>query len=395
MVRPAERIAGRLEARGWVLSGAGAPLVFAALDWTELRNDAYERWRAALAEAAGTSPRRVLLTCVHPHDAPYADLEAQRLLAAHGLPGFHVDPDFHEAAVLRVAAAVRAAARVPVTHVGAGRARVDRVACNRRVEVGGRVRFNRYSSTADPAVRDAPDGEIDPWLSIVSFWAGDGLLATTSFYAVHPMSVYGKGEVSGDFPALARSRFSETRPDGFHVYASGAAGDVTAARYNDGKEALAGRLHDAMRAALSATRREPLRRAELRLTEVRFEAAGEADEKVLADPQASRGKRLSHALGLSWKKRVAEGRPVDVASLDLGAARILLLPAESFVSFQLAAQALLPDSLVAVAAYGECGPGYLPTERARREGFVEEHGYCWTAPGAEDRLLAAIREVLR
>jgi hypothetical protein len=49
---------------------------------------------------------------------------------------------------------------------------------------------------------------------------------------------------------------------------------------------------------------------------------------------------------------------------------------------------------VAAAGYGECGPGYLPTEAARAEGFVEEHGYCWTAPGAEAALLRAIGEAL-
>jgi hypothetical protein len=225
----------------------------------------------------------------------------------------------------------------------------------------------------------------------VSFWDGERAVATTSFYAVHPMSRYGKGEVSGDFPALARERFGTSVP-GFHVYASGAAGDVTAARYNDGKEPLAARLHAAMLEAWRATRREPLRGAALRLAELRFEPAGESDETVAADPQAPKSKRLMNALGASWRKRVAAGRPIDVAALDLGPARILLLPAESFVAFQLAAQ---ERGFVAVAAYGECGPGYIPTEAARREGFVEEHGYTWVAPGAEALLLDAIRAVLR
>jgi hypothetical protein len=391
MVKPAERLVDPLEARGWILYGNEPPIVFAALDWTELRNDAYDRWRAAIAEAAGTSPRRVLLSCVHQHDAPYADLEAQRLLDAHGLKGFHVDPEFHEAAVRKVAAAVKAAPRRRITHVGAGRAKVENVACNRRVEVDGKVTFKRYSSTADPAIRNAPEGTIDPWLRMITFWDGDQPVASTSFYAVHPMSTYGKGAVSWDFPGAARDRFEKETP-GFHVYASGAAGDVTAARWNDGKDALAAKLHAAMTQAWRSTRREPLVRAELRISEVRFDAAGEADPKVLADPRAPKDKRLMHALGISWTKRVAEGRPIDVAALDLGAAQILLLPAESFVAFQLAAQTA---RMVAVAGYGECGPGYIPTEAARREGFVEEHGYTWVAPGSEERLLAAIRAIIR
>jgi hypothetical protein len=122
MVKPAERIADPLFARGFILRGGPEPIVFAALDWTELRNDAYESWREELGKAAGTSPRHVLVTCVHQHDAPYADLEAQRLLDGVGLRGFHVDPAFHARALKDVAAAVRAAVPRRVTHLGMGEA---------------------------------------------------------------------------------------------------------------------------------------------------------------------------------------------------------------------------------------------------------------------------------
>src|SRR5262245_10325932 len=62
MVKPAEKIADRLGARGFVLRGEET-VVFVSLDWTELRNDAYEAWREALARAAGTTPNRVLVHC--------------------------------------------------------------------------------------------------------------------------------------------------------------------------------------------------------------------------------------------------------------------------------------------------------------------------------------------
>jgi hypothetical protein len=53
-----------------------------------------------------------------------------------------------------------------------------------------------------------------------------------------------------------------------------------------------------------------------------------------------------------------------------------------------------PDSFVVVAAYGECAPGYIPTEQARREGFVQEHGYTWCAAGAEQTILTALKKAL-
>jgi hypothetical protein len=48
-----------------------------------------------------------------------------------------------------------------------------------------------------------------------------------------------------------------------------------------------------------------------------------------------------------------------------------------------------------VAGYGECGPGYIPTESARAEGYVEEHGYTWVAAGAEEKLKRAVAEALK
>ena len=60
-----------------------------------------------LAEAAGTSIERVLVTSVHQHDAPLADLTAERLLAEAKVDGHIIDPEFHERTVQRVAAALR------------------------------------------------------------------------------------------------------------------------------------------------------------------------------------------------------------------------------------------------------------------------------------------------
>ena len=83
-------------------------------------------------------------------------------------------------------------------------------------------------------------------------------------YSTHPMSYYGKGDVSADFPGIARRKLQAETPDVFHIYCSGASGDTMAGRYNDGNPAnrqiLAGRLHQAMAAAWSATQRAPLNR---------------------------------------------------------------------------------------------------------------------------------------
>src|SRR2546422_9942660 len=112
------------------------------------------------------------------------------------------DTTFFATALERAAAAAQEAlARLePVTSVGAGQARVEQVASNRRVMgPDGKVRGVRYSACRDPELRAAPEGTIDPFVKSVGFWSGDRLLAALHYYATHPQSHYGKGGVSCDF----------------------------------------------------------------------------------------------------------------------------------------------------------------------------------------------------
>ena len=64
-----------LQAHGLVLHGPDKPLVLVSVDWCEIRNESYERWRSVLAQAAQTDKERVLVSCIHQHDAAYSDSE--------------------------------------------------------------------------------------------------------------------------------------------------------------------------------------------------------------------------------------------------------------------------------------------------------------------------------
>jgi hypothetical protein len=44
--------------------------------------------------------------------------------------------------------------------------------------------------------------------------------------------------------------------------------------------------------------------------------------------------------------------------------------------------------------YGECAPGYIPTDRAVSEHDTNLSEWCWVAPGAEPRLTAALATAL-
>jgi hypothetical protein len=73
---------------------------------------------------------------------------------------------------------------------------------------------------------------------------------------------------------------------------------------------------------------------------------------------------------------------------------VALLPGEAYVEYQLLAQKLRPDLFVMTLGYGECGPGYVPTEKAAKEKDANLRDWCWVAPGAEKALTAALRKGL-
>lgn len=422
-IAPAQTVADPLYAKGFVLTGGDRPFVLVSLDWCEIRGTSFEKWQRGLAEAAGTTPERVLVSTTHVHDAPVMDEEAEKLLRDMEATGAwqHLPkppptapiqtasvcwPAFNDECIGRVSRAVRASLQAPrlITHFGTARAEVREVASNRRfLRANGAVSYGRGSRTTDPEAQAADPGDIDPWLRTLSFWDGDTPVCALHGYAVHPMSRYGEGRVSADFPGLARARMQAAHPDVLQIYASGCSGNVTAGKWNDGdpvrREALAGRLHDAMQRAWAATVRQPLQRPDFRLAQAALGARNTPGHtETILRGQLARGERpfdrAEAAMGLAWYARVRNGHRIQVPCLDLGAAQILLLPAEAYVEFQLHAQALRPGSFVFVLGYGECGPGYIPVERAWREKDSNLQGWTWVPPGSEPVLKSAIRAAL-
>ncbi|MCL4852947.1 MAG: hypothetical protein KJZ78_16435 [Bryobacteraceae bacterium] len=403
----ARKIVDPLQAHGVVLLGGGRPIVIAVLDWCEIRNDAYNLWRDVIAEAARTSRERVLLTCVHQHDAPYVDTEAQRLFEAAKAPGRICDPGFNEHCARKVAAALQASLNSArrVTHIGTGQAKVERVASNRRyVKPDGGVSFGRTSATKDPALRALPEGTIDPWLKTISFWEEDRPVAALSCYSTHPMSYYGQGDVSADFVGMARERRQKDTPGTAQIYLTGCSGDTIAGKYNDGSPAnrpvLAGRMYQGMVGAWKATKRRPLENVRFRSVPMHLAPRATPGfspaemRKTLADHSKPYLARAEAALGLSWRKRVDAGEAVDVPAVDFGGAHLVLLPAEAFVQYQLWAQELRPDSFVMTAGFSESAPGYIPTAQAAAEGY-DDH-YSWVAfPECENTMRNALRDALR
>jgi hypothetical protein len=403
-IKPALAIDDPLEAVGVVLLGNGKPVVLCAVDWTGLRNDANRLWREALATAVQTSPDRVAVHCVHPHNAPFADVEAEKMIETAHAPT-SLELAHFERAVKNCADAARAS--LPKarrwTHAGFGQAVVLQVASNRRVlGPDGNVKYTRYSASKDPQARADPEGLIDPFLRTLSFWDNDRPLAALSYYATHPMSYYGDGRVTADFCGLARRKRQDDDKDVFQVYFNGCAGNITAGKYNDGspekRPVLRDRVYAGLVGAWKATERFAVDRFTWQIEPVQLPVRSEpsfgegASRQLLNDPKATAAKRNNAAFQLAWLKR--SDRPIELTCLNLDAVRVLHLPGEPFVEYQLFARDQRPDGAVCVAGYGDGGPGYVPTARAFQQGGYEPT-VALAAPESETILQTAIRRLLK
>jgi hypothetical protein len=397
-----------LRARGIVLLDAGKPIVLCAIDWIGLANGAHDAFREGLARAAGTTPDRVAVHALHQHDAPLADFSAEKILLDEGLEPLVFDGTSQREVLASLETAIRTSIPLarPVTHVGHGAAKVDRVASNRRIPgPDGKIRAVRYTATADPALRAEPEGTIDPMVSLVSFWNGDTPLAVLSYYATHPQSYYRTGIPNPDFPGVARFMRQLEVPAALHIHFNGAGGNIGAGKYNDGspenRGILAGRLADGMRRAWESTVRESITASAVNWTvaPVALPPAKHLSiDQLEAQLKAREGTFMARegATRLAWLRRCRDGHQLDIAVLQLGDIRILHLPGELFVEYQLAAKALRPDLFVTMAAYGDYGPWYIGTARAYEEGGYEtEPTSSNVAPEVEDVLMGAIRKLLK
>ncbi len=204
-----------LRAKGVVLlPGGQQPIVICVLDWIGIANGSHDWWRQGLAAAAGTTPERVALHTVHQHDGPQCDVSAIALFTQASQADPHFDITFVQRVKGAVEQAIRDGLKSPgtVTHVGVGKGKVEQVASNRRLlGPDGKVAKVRYSSCRDPEAIAAPEGLIDPYLRLVSFWHDEQALACLAYYATHPMSYYGQGDVSAEFVGLAAQRGKKSR----------------------------------------------------------------------------------------------------------------------------------------------------------------------------------------
>ena len=360
-----------LRAKGIIFTGKGQPILLIAFDWCYIKLECYDLFRRELAEAAGTIPERVAIHTVHQHDAPRLARKEQ------------INDEYTKDVINRLKQSINQSVKnaVKVTHIGLGEAEVCCVASNRRI-IGpdGTVRAGRMSSCKDPVLRAEPEGLIDPIVSLTSFWNNKKPLAVLSYYATHPQSYYRTGIPNPDFPGIARFFRQIKVPEALHIHFAGASGNIAAGKYNDGSQKnrgiLAERLSEGMKKAWESTELQP----------ILIDAVDWKVEKIALPANENKDD--------PYKKWYKSGGLLYIQCLSINNTRILHLPGEPFVEYQVAAKKIRPDLFVAMAANGDGGPVYIPTANAFKEGGYEVGASAVTAD-AEKIILKAIQELLK
>ena len=403
-IRPVVAVDDPLEAMGYVLLGIGKPIVVCAVDWTGLANSAHIQWRKALADAAKTTIDRVAVQCVHQHNAPFACMDAQAIVQEQGdLPDI-VNPVFFDRCLKNAGDAVTKSLKktTPVTHIAHGEARVEKVAANRRIiGLNGKLISQRGSSSRKPEHHRFPEGLIDPMLKTVAFYNGNKKLVASHFYACHPMSYYGDGRVSADFCGLARRRMQKQEPDCLHLYFNGCGGNIGAGKYNNGsKEArveLTQRIFDGITTSNATLKPEPIRSFAWETEDILPPLDPRFNEEQLLVGIRNKTNRVvarnRPSYTVAFIRRVNEGIPITLSSLHVNDISMLHLPAESFIEYQLRAQAIAPNRFVACAAYGDGGPWYIPVKEAYPQGGYAV-GVAWCSPQIDPLMSNGIQTLL-
>ena len=401
-----------LELRGVVLRTASDTFVIAAIDYCGICNTSDDFIRDAMARAAGTTRPRVALQSLHQHSAPILDADAVRFLHGEKSEQFAQHLRFTEDIATRTSKAIAESIKQfhPVTKVVGSKAKVDRVASNRRVPQPDGSIAVRASVTREANVREAPEGLIDPWLRTLTFFDGDRKLVQRHYYATHPQTFYGDARVSWDSVGIARERMQKASGT-FQMYFTGCGGNVTVGKYNDGnresREQLATRLLDAMQRSdavgegMVQVDVSRLKSSDIGgdATPIKFTVreTGTFDPELLRKqlaPDQPFQTRLTAAMFSGFGQRLREGYVAQATRLRIGDIDIVHLPGEPFVEFQLFAQQVAAkNSFTCVAGYGECGVWYYGPDRI----FTDRGGYeqTWSLTGpCQEPVESALKQLL-
>jgi putative membrane-bound dehydrogenase-like protein len=396
---PFKAVHDDLFARALVLDDGRQALALLAVDSIGYDNavlgpgrDFTAELRQRIAARTGLQPEAILVAASHTHSAP----ETIGLTPLRAAPGAR---DWLEGHLAQLADTVVLAwqQRRPV-RVRAGSVAVPGLQRYRRIVMkdGTLSRQGAVPPVADVAV----PWRVDEMLHVIYLETMEGApYGVVMNYTAHPVVAMLLPEVSADYPGAAAAVVEAALPGVTCLFLNGCAGNINAiavATNFDDVAAIGGRLGRSAVECVQNLKAAPA------LTDTRLAvlsetctlasrpapALAEARREAEANPSPASGRRLRLA------QKLEEG-PIraEVQAMALGPLRWVALPGEPFVETGLA---LKEAGASFVVGYANGYVGYLPIERAYKEGGYEVELGAWSrvAPGSAERLQVIAERLL-
>ena len=416
-----------LKAKALVLAQGHVRAAVVCCDLIGLAPDVSARARQAAAKATGIAPENILLAATHSHTGPlyFGALRQHFHEAAVAETGS--DPretvDYPALLVERIAQAIAdAAAAVRPVCLAAATVEQLGLAFNRRFHMkDGTVRFNPGVLNPD-IVRAA--GPIDPGVGIVTLHpAGEGAEAADETqaaaapfaalvnFALH-LDTVGGTEYAADYPYFVEQRLREAWGDGFTLlFGTGTCGDINHVDVTTKERLKTEAIGRALGKTVAKAPRTPIAAPSLamRSTTIRVPLQAFADDEVAWAKEAIRKVgssdlpfleqvRAYKILDCETRRADApDGRtmPIEVQVIRLAPdAAVVGLPGEVFVDLGLAIKQASPFRATLVIELCQDAPGYIPTEKAFREGSYETVN-SRVAPGGGERMVETAVRLLK
>ncbi len=238
---------------------------------------------------------------------------------------------------------------------------------NRRVRTSRGITAARLIRPTDKVL--GPEGPTDDQVRVLSFEAEAGQPAAILVQATaHPVYEMCIKQVSPDYPGEMTNLLEGRHQGAAAMFLQGAAGNINSPEVSSG--------------AADA------RRHGRRLADIVDQSLGKL-HPIAGDELTFRWRTIRLPARTPQGQAQAEPLLTRIGAARIGQAALVFLPGEPFVEIALAICAASPFALTAVAGYAEDYIGYIPTDRAFRNGGYE------TGPGLWSRVALGSEAVVR
>ncbi len=368
-------------ARTLVVERDGQQIAIVALDLLGLAGEAVggiNCFRRRVIQAAGSLVRaRDLVLCsTHTHTSP----ESAALTDLYQTPAFQTwSKHLAQSIATTIRDAVNAAQPCQLmtgSHLTSG------MTLNRRIQTTEGIRSVRHPIPPDELI--GPEGPTDDMVRVAAFVdRTDKPIAMLVNFAAHPVIEMCIKQVSPDYPGEMCLQLEQRHPDAVPLFLQGACGNINPPYVGTGAEdsrQYGCQLADAVEEALKNS------------------TPADGDGLLL------RWRSVHLPLRSDEEQQEPKSLSTRIAAAAIGDAAMIFLPGEPFVEIALAIRKVSPFPFTAIVGCSDDYIGYIPTDRAFKNGGYEVKPGRWSrlAPGSEAivrdksiQLLGALQQSLQ